>query len=91
MVLFLLQAGKVLTMGEEIAQAVSPIVNPVMEVIDAINNTSYGFAYDVLRGATFAGTLLTRNAQEVIKSAVTGDEFEGQTGVVLDIPDIFEK
>lgn len=82
--------GEGVTMGEEIAQAVSPIVNPVMEVIDAINNTSYGFAYDALRGATFAGTLLTRNAQELIKSAVTGDEFEGRTGVVLDTPDILK-
>jgi hypothetical protein len=49
--------GEGVTMGEEVSQAVSPIVNPVMEVIDAVNNTTYGFAFDALRAATYGAVL----------------------------------
>ena len=82
--------GEGVTRGEEVSQAVSPIVNPVMEVIDAVNNTTYGFAFDALRAATYGGSLITRNAQELIEKAVQGGEFEGQEGIVLDTPDILK-
>ena len=82
--------GEGVTMGEEVSQAVSPIVNPVMEVIDAVNDTTYGFAFDALRAATYGGSLITRNAQELIEKAVQGGEFEGQEGIVLDTPDILK-
>lgn len=82
--------GEGVTLGEEIAYRVSPFVNPVMEVIDAINNTTYGTAFDLLRTATWAGSVVTKNAQEIIESAITGDEYEYQPGVVLDTPDILK-
>lgn len=82
--------GEGVTLGEDIAYRVSPFVNPVMEVIDAINNTVYGTAFDLLRVATWAGTTVTGNAQEIIESAITGDEYEYQPGVVLDTPDILK-
>lgn len=66
-----------------------PLVNPVMEVIDAVNNSVYGFGFDLLRAGTYASTLLPLNALEAIDSAVTGDEFEMQE-LVLDTPDILK-
>ena len=76
--------------GEELRFRTAPIVNPVMEVMDAVNNTTYGFAFDAIRTATAVGTYLTRNAQEVLEKAVTGGEIEGQEGVLLDTPDILQ-
>jgi hypothetical protein len=84
--------GEGVTMGEEIRQAVSPVLNPVMEVVDTINNTVYGTAYDAfVRTPAYWASTGYENIKNVVQAADPNVDYEGlEWGSAPDIPDILK-
>ena len=84
--------GEGVTMGEEIRQAVSPILNPVMEVVDTINNTVYGTAYDAfVRTPAYWASTGYENIKNLVQAADPNVDYAGfEWGSAPDVPEILK-
>lgn len=80
--------GEGVTLGEDIRRTVSPLLDPVMEVVDTINNTTYGTAYDAfVRTPAFWASTGYENIKNVVQAADTAVDYEGlEWGSAPDIP-----
>jgi len=84
--------GEGVTMGEEIRQAVSPVLNPVMEVVDTINNTVYGTAYDAfVRTPAYWASTGYENMKNLVQAADPNVDYAGlEWGSAPDVPEILK-
>jgi len=76
--------------GEELRYRTAPVVNPVMEVVDAMVTPIYSFGYDMaVRVPTYLATMGVRNLKNLAKSSDVNVDMEWEGGYDIGVPDLF--
>ena len=76
--------------GEELRYRTAPVVNPVMEVVDAMVTPLYSFGYDMaVRVPTYLATMGTRNLENLAKASDVNVDMEWEGGYDIGVPDLF--
>ena len=76
--------------GEELRYRTAPVVNPVMEVVDAMVTPIYSFGYDMaVRVPTYLATMGTRNLENLAESSNVNIDMEWEGGYDIGVPDLF--
>jgi len=76
--------------GEELRYRTAPVVNPVMEVVDAMVTPLYSFGYDMaVRVPTYLATMGTRNLENLAEASDVNVDMEWEGGYDIGVPDLF--
>jgi len=76
--------------GEELRYRTAPIVNPVMEVVDAMVSPIYSFGYGMaVRVPTYLATMGARNLENLAESSDVNVDMEWEGGYDIGVPDLF--
>lgn len=85
------EQGFLSRLAEDVAYRVSPFLNPVWEVMDTINNVTYGTVYDAaVRAPVILGTTVYENIKNLAESSDPEVDFEWESGTNPGIPDLLK-
>ena len=85
------EQGFLSRLAEDVAYRVSPFLNPVWEVMDTINNVTYGTVYDAaVRAPVILGTTVYENIKNLAESSDPEVDFEWESGTDPEIPDLLK-
>jgi len=76
--------------GEELRYRTAPVVNPVMEVVDAMVTPIYSFGYDMaVRVPVYLATMGAKNLKNLSESSDVTVDMEWEGGYDIGVPDLF--